>query len=110
MVQCTSLAQQLLQRRGFFGLGLLRGNDLLLQQIEQVLAVQAADQNTIFGQGDNTGFLTDHHHDGIRIFAHAKTRAVAGTHIFAHFQVVGKRQHTPSGHNAAIPDHNSAVM
>ena len=42
--------------------------------------------------------------------ARTKARAVAGAHILAHFQVVGKRQHTPGGHNAAIADHNSAVM
>lgn len=41
MVHCASLAQQLLQRRDIGLLVLGGGNDLLLQKVEEVLAVQA---------------------------------------------------------------------
>uniref|UniRef100_UPI004027575A hypothetical protein n=1 Tax=Gemmiger qucibialis TaxID=2997294 RepID=UPI004027575A len=80
MLASTSFVQQPVQQRLLLRFGCFRRNNFLLQQVEQVLAVQAADQNTIFGQGDNTGILTDHHHDGISILALAKTLAVAGTH------------------------------
>ena len=96
--------------RSSFFRGGIRGDDFLQQQVEQVLTVQAADQNAVFGHRDDAGFLADNDNDGIGVFTHAKTGTVAGSHILAHFQVVGQRQHAAGCHDYTVPDDHGAIM
>ena len=85
-------------------------NHIDMSRIEQVLTVQTAYQNTVFGHRDNAGLLTDNDNDGIGVLTHAKTGAVAGTHILAHLEVVGQRQHAAGRNDHTVPNHNSTVM
>lgn len=85
------------------------GDNLLLQQIEEVLAIQAAHQHTVLRHGDDSRFLADDDDNGVGVFAHAKAGAMAA-HVLAHFQVVGQRQHAAGSYVDAVADDDRAVM
>ena len=68
------------------------------------------DQHTIFGHGDDAGLLADHNGNGVGVFRNAKAGAVAGAHILAQIQIVGKGQHAARRLDAAVFDDGSTVM
>ena len=68
------------------------------------------DQHTIFGHGDDAGLLADHDGNGVGVFRNTKTGAVAGAHIFAQIQIVGKGQHAARRLDAAVFDDSGTVM
>ena len=65
-----------------------RRDHVTLQQVEQILPVQPADEHAVFGQRDDAGLLAHNHDNRVGILAHAKGRAVARTHVLADLQVV----------------------
>ena len=69
-----------------------------------------ADQHAVLCHGDDAGLLADHDGDGIGIFGNAKAGAVTGAHILAKIQIVGKRQHTARGFDAAILNDGSTIV
>ena len=68
------------------------------------------DQHTIFGHGDDAGLLADHNGDSVGVFRNTKAGAVAGAHILAQIQIVGKGQHAARRLDAAVFDDGSTVM
>ena len=69
-----------------------------------------ADQHTVFCHGDDAGLLADHDGDGVGIFGNAKAGTVAGAHILAEIQIVGKRQHTARRFDAAVLNDGGTVV
>ena len=69
-----------------------------------------ADQHAVLRHGDDAGLLAHHDGDGVRVFGNAQARAVAGAHVLAQVQVIGKGQHTACRLDASVFDDGRAVV
>ena len=69
-----------------------------------------ADQHAVFGHGDDARLLADDDGNGIRVLGNAQAGAVAGAHVLAEVQVVGKGQYAARRLDTAVFNDGRAVM
>lgn len=87
-------------------LGYKHGNDILFKR----RLVEIAFENTFRRNRNNAGFLTYDDDNGIAVFAHADTCAMACSQILYYIRICRKRQEAACGINPLIADYYRAVV
>ena len=89
---------------------LFRRQQLAAEDRLERLRRKAALEHAVHGDGNAAGLLGHDHDHGIRMLAHTDARAVARAEIRAEVRVVRQRQDAAGRRDAAVPDHDRAVM